>query len=233
MLRKMLLVCGVLSSLLYLAIDALAALRYPDYHSYLSQAISELGAVGAPTKTMVDPLFLAYNVLILAFGMGVWASAHGSRSLRLTGGMLIGIGVVGQVTPPMNLRGTGDISGDLPHIVLTGVLVLSILAAITAGASLYGRRWRRYSFATILLLLLSGALTGFAASRLAAGQPTPWLGIAERINIGAYLLWVLALGITLLRSKDTADLRQETWLPSDQKPVGSSSSVKAGSRWPR
>jgi hypothetical membrane protein len=228
MLRKTLLVCGILSSLLYLAIDALAASRYPDYHSYLSQAISELGAVGAPTKTMVDPLFLAYNILIIAFGVGVWASAHGSRPLRLTGGLLIGIGVVGQVTPPMNLRGTGDISGDLPHIVLTGVIVLSILAAITAGASLYGRRWRRYSFATILILLLSGALTGFAASRLAAGQPTPWLGVAERINIGAYLLWVLVLAISLLRCRDTTDPRQGTWKRFDEEPLRSRPRVEAG-----
>ena len=54
MLRKILLVCGILSSLLYVAIDALAALRYEDYHSYASQAISELGAIGAPTKPLVD-----------------------------------------------------------------------------------------------------------------------------------------------------------------------------------
>jgi uncharacterized membrane protein YhaH (DUF805 family) len=177
---------------------------------------------------MVDPLFLTYSVLIVAFGMGVWASAHEKRALRLIGGLLIGIGIVGLVTPPMNLRGTGNISGDLPHIVLTGVIVLFILATITAGASLYGRRWRRYSFATILTLLVSGALTGLAASRLAAGQPTPWLGVAERINIGAYLFWVLLLAITLLRSKDTTDLRQGTWLPSDEEPLRSSPSVKAG-----
>jgi hypothetical protein len=36
------------------------------------------------------------------------------------------------------------------------------------------------------------------ATRLAAHQPTPWLGIAERINIGAYLLWVMALALSQL-----------------------------------
>jgi hypothetical protein len=201
MLRKTLLVCGILSSLLYVAIDGLAALRYPGYHSYLSQAISELGAVGAPTKELVDPLFLIYDLLIIAFGVGVWSSGQGRRVLRVIGGSLIGIGVVGLITPPMNLRGTSGVSGDLPHIVLTGVILLFILSAIALGASLHGKGWRWYSWATILTILLSGALTGVAAGQLAAHQPTPWLGLAERINIGAYLLWVLVLAVMLLRFK--------------------------------
>jgi hypothetical membrane protein len=209
--KKTLLVCGILSSLLYVATDALAALRYGDYHRYTSQAISELGAVGAPTKPLVDPLFITYSILIIAFGLGVWASADRKRALHLIAGLLIGIGAVGLVTPPMNLRGTADVSGDLPHIALTGVIVLFILLAIASGASLHGRRWRLYSFATFLTLLVSGAWTGLEASRLAAQQPTPWLGVAERINIGAYLLWVLVLAISLLRAQEITTPTQVRW----------------------
>jgi uncharacterized protein DUF998 len=201
MLKKSLLVCGVLSSLLYVGIDALAALRYGEYHSYVSQAISELGAVGAPTKELVDPLFLAYGILLFAFGVGVWTSAGRRRAWNIIGALLIGIALVGLITPPMYLRGTGNVTTDLPHIILTGVIVLFILSAVGVGTGLYGRRWRLYSLGTILTLLASGAWTGFQASRLAAGQPTPLLGIVERINIGAYLLWVVALAITLLRQK--------------------------------
>jgi hypothetical membrane protein len=199
MLRKALLVSGILSSLLYIGIDMLAALRYEEYHSFFSQAISELGAVGAPTRQLADPLFTAYNVLLLAFGVGVWTSAKRTRALRIIGALLIGIAVVGSITPPMYLRGTGDVSRDAPHIILTGVIVLFILLAIGFGATLYGTWFRLYSVATIAVLLVAGALTGLAAGQLAAGQPTPWLGVAERVNIGAYLLWVLVLAITLLR----------------------------------
>jgi NO-binding membrane sensor protein with MHYT domain len=144
-----------------------------------------------------------YGILIIAFGVGVFAS-HRRWALHLLGGLLVGIGVVGMLTPPMYLRGTGNVSSDLPHIVLTGVIVAFILAVVAVGASLYGRRWRLYSYATILTLLVSGALTGIAGSRLAAGRPTPWLGLAERINIGAYLLWVVALAIMLWRARETA-----------------------------
>ena len=144
---------------------------------------------------------MAASLVLAGCGVGVWASAHEKRALRLIGGLLIGIGVVGLATPPMYLRGTGNVSGDIPHIVLTGVIVAFILSAVAFGASLYGGRWRLYSFATLLILLVSGAWTGLEATRLAAQQPTPWLGVAERINIGAYLLWVLVLAITLLRWK--------------------------------
>lgn len=203
MLRKALLVCGVLSSLLYVGADLLAAVRYPGYHSFTSQAISELTALGAPTKGLVEPLFIAYDILIIAFGVGVWISAGRKRALRLVGGLLIGIGAAGLVAmpfTPMSLRGTGSLSTDAPHIAVTGVIVLFILSAIGFGASLFGPRFRLYSYATLLTLLVFGAWTGFEAARLAAQQPTPWIGVAERIHIGAYLLWVVVLANTLLRS---------------------------------
>jgi hypothetical protein len=41
------------------------------------------------------------------------------------------------------------------------------------------------------------------ARHLAAGQPTPWMGAWERINIGGYLLWVLVLAVSLLRVETT------------------------------
>ena len=202
MLRKALLVCGILSSLVYVGADLLAAVRYPGYHKFISQAISELTAVGAPTKGLVEPLLIGYDSLIIAFGLGVWTSAGRQRALRIVGGLLVAIGAVGLVAmpfTPMNLRGTGNLSTDAPHIAVTGVIVLFNLSAIGFGASLFGRRFRLYSYATLLTLLLFGAWTGFEASRLAAQQPTPWLGVVERIHIGAYLLWVLVLAIALLR----------------------------------
>jgi hypothetical protein len=76
---------------------------------------------------------------------------------------------------------------------------LCIVAAMIAAAALQGRRFRIYSIATILTLAAFGALAARDASRLEAGEPTPWLGASERINIYAYLLWVALLAISLLR----------------------------------
>lgn len=91
-----LLACGIFSSLLYVSADVLGGLIYPDY-SFGSQTISELVAIGAPTRGVVEPLFIAYDVLALAFGVGVLWAAGRSRALRITGALLVGYALVGWV----------------------------------------------------------------------------------------------------------------------------------------
>jgi len=49
MIRKALLVCGVFASVVYVAGNTLGALRWPGY-SWISQTISELSAIGAPSR---------------------------------------------------------------------------------------------------------------------------------------------------------------------------------------
>lgn len=202
--RRALLVCGVLASLVYVGIDQLAAVRQPGYHSFMAQTISELGARGAPTKSMVDPLFIVYDLLTIAFGIGVWSAARGSRALRVSGAMWIALGVGGLPGPwlfPMNLRGVG---GDAPHIIATGGMVLFIVTGIVAGAIARGRAFRFYSLATVLATLGFGLLTSVQAKGLATGEPTPWIGLTERACIGASLLWVAVLALALLRAEGTA-----------------------------
>lgn len=99
----------------------------------------------------------------------------------------------------MNVRGSGgDPRADSLHIALTMVLVAIILAVLTVGAFARGAVFRRYSFATLVVLVVFGALTGLQTDALDAGKPTPWIGLTERINIGAYLLWVVVLAMSLL-----------------------------------
>ena len=204
-----LLICGVLSSLLYVGIDQLAAIRHADYHDFASQTISELFARGAPTKPLVDPLLVLYDLLTIAFGVGVWLSARGKRPLRVAAASLIAVGGIGLPGPwlfPMNLRGVG---GDAPHIAVTGVIVLFILAAIASGAFALGRRFRVYSMASLVATLGFGVLTGLQAGGLATGDPTPWIGITERLCVGAFLVWVGVLAVALLRAEGVWAERRE------------------------
>ncbi len=88
MLRKILLVCGIVSSLFYVGMNVFVPMQWKDYSS-ASQTASELSAVGAPTR----PLWLLpaafYALLVTAFGWGVWKSAGRIRALRIVGALIV------------------------------------------------------------------------------------------------------------------------------------------------
>ena len=200
MVRKLLLVCGILSSLLYVATVILAPLRWEGYSS-ASQTVSELIAINAPTKSLVVPLFIIYSLLVYAFAVGVWQSADRKRALRFAAVGLAGKEVLGLVVTlffPIHLRGVEGTPTDTMHGILTMVGVLFMLLAIGAGAAAFRIRFRLYSIGTILLLILGGIMSGLDVSQMGANLPTPWLGVWERINIFAYMVWVVVLAIILL-----------------------------------
>lgn len=202
--RKALLTGGILSSLLYVCTDILAAMQWEGY-SYTSQAFSELLAVGAPTRSFVLSLSAVYNVLVIAFGLCIWTTDSKKRSLRVTGILLVIYALVGIVTPlffPAPLRGTEATIANIMHLPLTGLEVLCILLSLVFGAAAHGKGFRLYSIATILMVLLFGAWAGSAVSKISAEQATPFLGIIERTMIYGYMLWVMVLAAIRLRAEN-------------------------------
>ncbi|MBI4500630.1 MAG: DUF998 domain-containing protein [Gemmatimonadetes bacterium] len=209
MTRKALLVCGIAASLLYVTMNIIAPIRYDGY-DWVSQVPSELSAIGAPTATFWFWLGMAYTFLVLAFGWGVWKAAGQNRPLRVVGGLIFASGLLGFIWPfgPMHQREVlaagGATFSDTLHLILGAVTVPLFLLTMGFGAAAFGKRFRVYSIATVVLGLVFGVLTGVEAPRLQANLPTPWIGVWERINIGVYLLWVVVLAITLLRVRETA-----------------------------
>ena len=208
MIRKILLGCGIVSSVLYIAVDILGTLRYPGYR-YTEQQFSELTAAGSPVRPLMIALnVIPYTLLVVAFAMGVWTSARPKRAGRITGAMLLGyaaFGMAGGAVFPMKPRealaaGEGTLRNAM-HIPATMVMSLFILLAMGFGATLLGKRFRYYSYATIAILIVFGVLTSLQAGKMVADEPTPWMGLTERINIYATMLWVAVLAIGLLRAQ--------------------------------
>ena len=199
-----LLICGIASSVLYVVMCIIVPLQYPGYSS-ASQTISELSAIDAPTRSLWVLPGIAYTLLVAAFGWGIYKSAGNNQHLRRAGALILVYGVIGLGWPlfPMHNRevlaaGGGNFS-DTMHIVFSGISVLLMLLAMGFGAAALGKRFRVYSVATIMLLVVLGLLTGLDAPTLEANQPTPWLGIWERVMIGTFLVWVVVLSINRLR----------------------------------
>jgi hypothetical protein len=104
MLRKILLGCGIVSSVLYDFSDVLGTLRYPGY-SYADQTFSELTAQGAPTRPLMVALNgIPYGVLVAAFAVGLWTSAGPKRAARITGATLLGYAAFGMAGGVLSSR---------------------------------------------------------------------------------------------------------------------------------
>lgn len=192
--RKILLVCGILSSLLYVAATILAAMVWEGYNSIV-QPVSELGAIDAPSQPLMIVLGTIYDLLVLAFGIGVWKSANGQRTLRIVAALVLGYGVACLMAPltPIHVRGVTWTLTDTLHLVFAGVDVLFIVLILVFGANAFGRGFRFYSIGTILLGAVAGVLIGLDA---------PHFGFWERINIFSFMLWIVVFAVALWRSQN-------------------------------
>jgi len=200
-----LLVCGTLSSLWYLVLNIISPMLYEGY-SVLSQAPSELSALGAPTRIGWDLAVLLYPLLFSAFGWGILQSGSGSRSLRFVGILILIYSILNFYWPPMHRReviaaGGGTLTDTL-HLVYASMTVIFMMLLMGFGAAALGKKFRAYTAASFLVFILFGALTFKESSNLEANLPTPFMGLWERINIATFMCWVIVFSFALLRRKD-------------------------------
>jgi hypothetical protein len=205
--RKALLLCGLVASLLYLAMNIFSPMLWTGYSSF-SQTISELSAIDAPTRPIWFPLGVVYTLLVAAFGVGVWQSANRSRPLRVLGVLIVASGVMGLGWLPMHQRPVlaagGSTLADTMHIVWSVITVMLMMFEMGFAAAALDKRFRAYTIATMVVLFIFGVLTFRAAPGVAANLPTPWLGVWERINVLGFMVWQAALSVMLLRGREAA-----------------------------
>src|SRR5687768_8259928 len=198
MTRNRLLVGGIVSMLWYVAMNIIVPMRYPGYDP-VSQTISELSAIDAPSRTFWFVLSIVYSLLFIAFGLGVWLSSNGNRKLRFVAAVILFDAVFGFFWPPMHQReviaaGGGTLTDTL-HLVWAFVHLTLMLLMIGFGASALGKGFRIFSAAIVLVFIVFGILTTMGSRGIEANMPTPNLGTWERVNIGAYMLWVIVFAI--------------------------------------
>jgi hypothetical protein len=201
-----LLACGIISSLWYAAINIYVPLKYEGY-SMVSVTVSELSAIGAPTRILWVLLVMLYPLLFAAFGWGVWQAAGGSRTLRMVGALILIYSVMNFYWPPMHQReviaaGGGTLTDTL-HIAWAMMTVSFMMLLMGFGALVFGRTFRMYTIVTWITFVVFGVLTGVQAPGINTNQSTPNIGLFERINIGAFLLWVVVFALMLLKKENS------------------------------
>jgi hypothetical membrane protein len=191
--------CGILGSLIYVFTVLLGGIVTPNY-SHVSQAISELIAFGSPKKALLDPLFDAYNVLVVLFAVGLYQARNPKRSYVVGTLLLAAAGIVGLIMTllfPMDPRNAPATVAGQMHILLAGVeSVFTIVTVFSMGIAFRGdKKWlgfSNYSLITGVLILITGVLTAISTA-----QGSSILGLFERATIGLFLLWVFVVAVRL------------------------------------
>ena len=202
MAQKSLLSCGIIAMLWYAVINIIVALQYPGYNA-ASQTVSELSAINAPTRAIWLVLCLFYSLFFISFGAGILLSANQNPKLRFVAAVIIFDAALGFFWPPMHQRETiaagGGTLTDTLHLVWAFVHLCLMLLMIGFGAAAFGKSFRIFSVAVVIVFIVFGLLTTKETPGIKANLPTPHLGTWERINIAAYMLWIIVFAILLLK----------------------------------
>lgn len=193
--KKLLVLSGTLAPVVYVGTVILGGILRPEY-SHVGQAISELVAAGAPNKPLLSALFIVYNTLCGAFGIGLLLHVRRSSAPKTSGTIgavsLIAVGFTGLLLElffPQDPGGPAVTLAGTMHIILAGVAALGSMAAIAATGLWFRnakatRYYTVYSLVTCAVVFISGGSTPIL------GLANPYFGVLERVTIGSFILWL-------------------------------------------
>jgi hypothetical protein len=195
------LTCGLIGPALTVATDLLACSRWRAYRP-ITQSISVLSAVGAPTRGLVTGLGLVRDSSLALLALGVNRSAPAGGALRKTGRLVLATSAADAAATAFLPRDYGQPTWGRRNAANTLVMAAAVACSIGAmgtGAAALPGGFRVFS-ATIpmsyagLTLLALACATG----RDPSTAPT---GAQERTMAYSYQLWLAGLALVLLRSE--------------------------------
>jgi len=176
----------------YLATVLVGGALTPGY-SHLTQPVSALFQGSAPLAAPVSAAFVIYNLLLMAFAIGLFRTLPGPATMILLNGA---IGLVIELFP-MDAPGAAMSFAGAIHIGLAAALVLTCTLAMGWAALEYRARHPHLFWSTLTLLAIMLVAGGIAAQAAVIGWS--WLGLFQRLTIAAYLVWVALLALTFER----------------------------------
>lgn len=185
----------------------LTSMGYPGY-SHFDQAMSQLGAVGAPThpySAWVNNVPL--GLLFVLFALGLARRFRGSRA-ALASAALIGLHglasfMTGYFSCDAGCAPPQPSTAQQLHNVAGLVMFLSLTAASALWVLLSKRLLRSPAFGwfSLLCLLLALVTVGMMGKSFGDGHG---FGLYQRLNYGVSVAWVAALAWSVRRVEPTS-----------------------------
>jgi hypothetical protein len=188
---------AIAAGAVYVGATAAGSFLDPSY-SQLHQHVSDLTATGASTSADLAPLYILYNLLVVAFAINLYIAFRHSRLFQiglgfLTANAIAGVMIVTWLTE--DLGGSPTTLAGIGHLVFAGVSSIAIVVASFVYGFAFlrmGNAWRAmssFSFVIGCLFILAAPvaiMTTAANSDLA--------GLAERAAIAPFIVWLLGVG---------------------------------------
>lgn len=183
---------------------ALTARAYPGY-SHLDQAMSQLGAVGAPTHSVsawVNNFPL--GMMFVLFAIGVARRFKASRLALLSAALILAHGLASFATGYFSCdQGCAPVqaSSSQQSHNLAGLLMFLSLTLAAALWTLLGKQLlssSRFGIFSAICVILAIVTVALMATALADGR---LFGLYQRLNYGVSVVWVAALAIVVLRKE--------------------------------
>ncbi len=189
--ERLLAAAGVIGPCIFIADWAILGTRAKNY-SPVSDAISELARMHAPTRPAMTAGFLVFSAALPTYAVALRHSLPGPawKFAAANGVATLGVAAFSLGTPT---------SGDI-HGVFAG-LAYSSLAATPIAASVALRRGGHVALAR------TSIATGLAcAAALVASVvgPDNVHGLLQRVGLTMGDAWIIASAITMMRGNDTA-----------------------------
>ena len=194
-------ICGIISLLSYTAMVVFSPLAYPGY-DWLSMAVSDLSAVGAPSAELAGQLNALYGPCGLVSIMAVCVASQNLKTKVLRLGIYFfaameWISDVGYKLFPWVADADSSHPQNVMHLIVTALVVIFSLAALILsiiGAKKEGMK-SLFIWACVCLtaMLLGPVGTGI--------MPKAVFGLFERFSIFSAVTFNAVLGTFLLLGK--------------------------------
>ncbi|MFR1189887.1 MAG: DUF998 domain-containing protein [Oscillospiraceae bacterium] len=201
-------ICGVLSLLSYLAMVIFSPLAYPGY-DWMRMAVSELSAVGAPSRELAAQLNSLFGPCGIVSVMAVCVAAAGCRTGKLRLGVycfaaMEWLCMVGYSCFPWVSEADHLIFQNVMHLAITVLVVLlSIVSLVLIAVS--ARKENLRSLGIWAGICLAAMLVGAVGTN---APPQSVFGIFERLSTMSAVVFNAVLGWYLFSGKLSTSVAQ-------------------------
>lgn len=192
---------GIISLLSYTAMVVFSPLAYPGY-DWMSMAVSDLSAVGAPSKDLAEQLNALFGPCAVVSIMAVCVAMQNVKQRQIRLGVYFfaameWICCVGYKMFPYVADAPGSHPQNVMHIIVTALVVVFSIAALVF-IMIGGRKNEYRSLGICAAVCLAAMFIGPVGTAL---LPKVVFGLFERFSTFSAVVFNAILGIFLMRGK--------------------------------